>query len=215
MVRRVWYDVSLPIQPGAGQTTSYDPDRGTLNMAFRDPGGRSSPSGLLGWVGQVFQQVYSDRQLIPPGKYVAYNAFIGIILAGGAVLVALEPRLGSSRTAASLGVTGILLLAGIPVALLRPSIATRLLALHGAVLVGLAVALTAGSISWALRAPPHAPFRYAPGAGLVLLVYGMLQVAAFGPWPERAKRLRMVGLILGLGCEATVVVFLILRASRL
>ena len=183
-------------------------------MAFRDPGGGAPPRGLLGWVGQVFQQVYSDRELIPPGRYAGYNAFMGIILLGGGALVAVEPGLGSTRTAASVAAAGLLLLAGIPVALLRPSIATRLLALHGMVLVALAVALTAGSITWALRAPSHAPFRYAPGATLVLLVYGMLQIAAFGPWPGQAKRLRMAGVVLGLACEVAVGVFLILRATR-
>ncbi len=183
-------------------------------MAFGDPDGRPPPRGLLGWVGQVFQQVYSDRQLIPPGRYMAYNAFIGILLVAVASLVVVEPRLGSGRTATGLGAAGILLLAGIPVALLRSSIATRVLALHGAVLGGLAVALTGGSIRWALRAPAHAPFRYAPGAALVLLVYGMLQIAAFGPWPDRARRIRMAGLILGLGCELAVAGFLIARAAR-
>ena len=183
-------------------------------MAFGDPGGRPAPRGLLGWVGQVFQQVYSDRQLIPPGRYAACNAFIGLILLGVAAMVVMEPGLGSSRTAASVGAAGVLLLAGIPVVLLRPSIATRVLALHGAVLGGLAVALTAGSVRWALRAPPHTPFRYVPGAALVLLVYGMLQIAAFGPWRERAKRLRMAGLILGLGCELAIAGFMIARAAR-
>ena len=183
-------------------------------MAFSDPGGRPPPRGLLGWVGQVFQQVYSDRQLIPPGRYAAYNAFIGIILLGVAAIVAMEPQLGSSRTVGSVGAVGMLLLTGIPVAFLRPSIATRVLALHGVVLGGLAVALTAGSITWALQAPAHAPFRYAPGAALVLLVYGMLQIVAFDPWRERAKQLRMAGLIVGLGCELAIAVALIVRAAR-
>lgn len=183
-------------------------------MAVRDPGGGPPPRGLLGWMGQVFQQVYSDRELIPPGRYLAYNAFIGIILLGGATLVVVEPRLGSARTAVCLVAAGLLLLAEVPVALLRPAIATRLLSLHGTVLVGLAAALTAGSITWALRAPSHAPFRYAPGATLVLLVYGMLQIAAFGPWSGSAKRIRKAGLTLGLACELTTAVFLIVRATR-
>lgn len=183
-------------------------------MAPREPSGPTQPRGLLGWVGQVFQQVYSDRELILPGRYAAYNAFIGIILVGASILVIVEPRLGSFRTAGCLGAGGLLLLAGVPVALLRPASATRLLSAQGMVLVGLAIALTVGSVTWALRAPPHAPFRYVPGVTLVLLVYGMLQIAAFGPWPGCAKRIRMVGLILGLGCELTMAVSLIMRAVR-
>jgi hypothetical protein len=40
----------------------------------------------------LFAQVFSDRSLIPAERYVAYNAFVGLVLLLVAVLFAVEPR---------------------------------------------------------------------------------------------------------------------------
>ena len=78
----------------------------------------------------------------------------------------------------------------------------------------IALALAIGSVAWALTAPPAAPFRFAPGVTLVLLAFGMHQLATFGPWHARAGQLRKAGLVAGIICELAVATGLLLRALR-
>ena len=177
-------------------------------------GGRR-PDRKFAFLVDLFAQVNADRDLIGPGRYTVYNLFIGLILIAVAAIVLVEPGHGPGSAGLTLGAIGLLLCAGMPVARFRTRTLDRLLVAQGAALVALSLAVGFGSVVWALRAPPNAPFRYAPGLTLVSLLYGTLQIAAFGGWPAaRARRLRRAALLLGAACELALIVCLIVRLVR-
>jgi hypothetical protein len=78
-------------------------------------------SGRLGWLVDIARQVFSDREIISPGRYCAYNAFAGLILLAAAILMWVEPHLGSPRGGVVAAVAGMLLVSSVPVVLLRPA----------------------------------------------------------------------------------------------
>jgi hypothetical protein len=180
------------------------------------PGDRPpEPKGLFGWVAELFRQVSADRDLIGPGRYTAYNGLLGLILVGVAAIILVEPGHGSPLAGGALAVIGAVLCAGVPVARFRAGALDRVLVAQGGALVALALGLAAGSVRWALRAPPHAPFRYLPGLTLVLLVYGALQIAFYGGWrPGLDRRLRRAALLVGVGCEIVLAISLSIRLLR-
>lgn len=159
-------------------------------------------------------QVFSPREIIPPGTYCAYNAFAGIILLVAAILVHIEPGWGTTAGAAALGLVALVMMSAIPVALLRPAAVPALLVLQGSLFILLGLAFAADCVRWALFAPPLRPFRYAPGLVLVIVTYGALQAAGFGPSAARARRLRIAGLVAGILCELLVAGALAFRAFR-
>jgi hypothetical protein len=167
--------------------------------------------GWFGWLGDLVRQVFSDQELISPGRYCAYNAFAGVVLVAAAVLMQLEPRFGSPRMALPIGLVALVLLSAIPVAWGRPRAVPKLLILHGALFVLLGLAFAAESVRWAFFAPAPSPFRYAPGLSLAGLTYGALQVAGFGDW-AKPRRLRIAGLTAGVICEIVLAVALLIRA---
>jgi hypothetical protein len=170
--------------------------------------------GWLASVTELFAQVFSAREIISPGRYCAYNAFAGVILLAAAILVGIEPGLGTATGAGALGSVAVVMLSAIPVALFRPLAVPALLVLQGSLFILLGLALAADSVRWALFAPPFRPFRYAPGLALVMVTYGALQTAGFGPWAGRARSLRIAGLIAGILCELLVGGALAIRAFR-
>jgi hypothetical protein len=172
--------------------------------------------GRLGWVTDLFAQVFSTREIIPPGQYCAYNAFAGIILLGAAFLIGIGSGSGSGSVgiAVALGVTGLVMISGVPGALFRAGTVPRLLVFQGSLFVLLAFAYTVDSVKWAFLAPRFSPFRYAPGLALVLLTYGGLQVAGFGRWTGTRRRFRVACLIAGVLCELLIGSALLLRALR-
>ena len=176
---------------------------------------RMPPKGMLGWLAELVAQINADHDLIGPGRYVSYNFLIGLILIGVAAIILVEPGHGSASAGATLGVIGLLLCAGVPVARFRPGALDGVLLAQGTALVVLSLSLGAGAVLWALRAPPHAPFRYMPGVTLVLLVYGALQIASYrGGRAGFDRRLRRTALFVGAACELVVAASLIIRLYR-
>ena len=173
------------------------------------------PNRSFWWLSELAAQVHADRDLIGPARYTAYNFFLGLILIGVGAIILVEPGHGSAAAGAALGALGILLCAGVPVARFRTAALEHLLVAQGLALVVLSLGLAAGSLLWALRAPPHAPFRYLPGMILVPLVYGTLQIATFGGWrPEVNRRLRRTALFAGAACEIALAAGLIIHLVR-
>jgi hypothetical protein len=167
-----------------------------------------------GWLTALFAEVFATRPSIPEGRYLMLNAFGGLFLLLLAALILGEPR-GAGRSAAfALGASGFVLEISLLVSTIWRSLTPRLLAFHGFLLVSLALASAITSIDWALQAPPLSPFRYAPGLILVLMTYGMLQVAAFGPWTRGGRQIRLAGVVAGLVCELLVLVSFVVRAVR-
>ncbi len=173
------------------------------------------PKSSLGWLAELGAQINADRDLIGPARYTAYNFLIGLVLMGVGALILIEPGHGPAAGGGALCALGVLLAAGVPVAHLKTAALERLLVAQGAALVLLSLVLGGGSLWWALRAPPHAPFRYAPGMIFVPLVYGTLQVATFGGWrPEADRRLRRTAVFLGVACEIVLAAGLIFHLFR-
>jgi hypothetical protein len=157
--------------------------------------------GRLGWLVDLFRQVFSDRAIIPAGTYCAYNAFVGLLLLAAAVLMRVEPSFGSPRAGIAAALAAVALIAAVPVALRRPTAAPKLLFVHGLIFVLLAIALAVDAIGWTRLPPPRGAFRYAPGLTLVLFTYGGLQIGTFGPWRNRARAIRIGGLAVGVIIE--------------
>ncbi len=173
------------------------------------------PKESRGWLADLVAQIGADRDLIGPGRYAAYNLLIGLALAGVGAIILIEPGHGPAWAGAALGALGGLLCVGVLAARFFTGALDRLLVAQGTALVALGFGLAAGSLVWALRAPPHAPFRYLPGLALVPLVYGTLQIAAFGGWrPEVGRRLRRAALWVGVACEIAVAAALLVRSLR-
>lgn len=173
------------------------------------------PRGFFGWLTELSAQINADRDLIGAARYTAYNFLIGLILLGLGAVILVEPGHGRAAAGAALCAIGALLCAGVPVAKFRTGALERLLVAQGTALVVMSLIVGAGSLAWALRAPPHAPFRYLPGMILVPLVYGTLQVATFGGWrPEVGRRLRRAALLVGVTCELALAVGLVIRLLR-
>src|SRR3990172_1107186 len=96
------------------------------------------------------------------------------------------------------------MMSAIPVALLRRAALPSLLVLQVSLYNLLGLAFDADCVRWALFAPPLRPFRYAPGLVLVIVTYGALQAAGFGPSAARARGLRVAGLVARVLCELLV-----------
>jgi hypothetical protein len=172
---------------------------------------RTGPSASLR---ELVAQVFSERELIDPGTYAAYNIFVGLILVGAAVLVLVEPRVGPIALAVALGIAGLTMVAALPVAYLLPRATIGLLCAHGVLFILLALSLAGESIRWALLAPPLSSFRYLPGLIVAALTYGGLQVAVFGPRWANARRIRVASLTIGVLAELAVALALIVRFSK-
>jgi hypothetical protein len=125
-----------------------------------------------------------------------------LIVLGFAIAFSVDPPPGHDTRVVLVfaGVVGLCLLVGIPVTLLRPGGAPRLLAVHGALIVLLTLWLLSTSVRSTFVSSVTS-FRYFPGPILLGLSYGMLQVAQFGPWPRQARTLRLGGFIVGVTGE--------------
>ena len=99
-------------------------------------------------------------------------------------------------------------------AVLRPQLLSRSLVVQGLVIIVLGLTLTVDTIRYAATAPPQTMFHYIPGAIVVAVTYGMLQIAMFGSAVGCTPRLRIFGLILGVALELTAAGFLGARALR-
>ncbi len=109
---------------------------------------------------------------------------------------------------------GLLLSVGVIVLRVRERALPRLLAIHGGVFFLLGAALTTSSVRWALFAPAGSPFRYAPGLVLVVMTYSALLIGSFGPWQQRSRRVRVLGVWLGVFLELAILCSLLVRVSK-
>jgi hypothetical protein len=199
----------MPLDAGRRRRQS-----GTVTASEGAPLGTDRRRGRLDWVKDLFAQVFADREIIGPGQYCAYNAFVGVILLLFAVLSWVEPRGAPGIDVPLLGGGGLILVAGVALALLRPAVAVRFLAVHGVVIVVLAAWLWADSMKHVLSPGPLVNFKYLPGPILVATSYGALQIAAFGPWPRRARLVRLGGFVVGLLLELAMVASLLWRFRK-
>ena len=199
-----------PLRPGACRTV-YLP---LMTAGPQDDGDRRGARGGA----QLWAQLWSDRSLIPPARYCVYDAFVGVIALALAVMVLVEPGRGTTAHVVVYGAMGITLLGGPLLALRRPATLPRLLAINGVLLMGLGFFFAGDGAVWALRAPAQAPFRYAPGVSLCLLLFGAMHLADPGSDSvaivRRRRWVRKVALITGIICELFVVGTLIARAMR-
>jgi hypothetical protein len=163
----------------------------------------------------LFVQAFSDQSLIDPATYASYNIALGALLLVIAVLSRLQVAPGSIVETVVLAVAGTLLVSGLALVRVRPALLERLLLIQGVLVISLAFASASSTVVWSFRAPPHAQFRYLPGVTLVLMLYGFLQLAEFGPRTIRSSWLRRTGLWLGIGTELVSAACLLLRFTRI
>jgi len=162
----------------------------------------------------LFVQAFSERSLIDAGRYASYDIALGVLVLALAAISRLQVTPSPITETIALAVVGASLLSGLALLKLAPGLLLRWLALQGALIAGLGIALMGSTISWSLSAPPHAQFRYLPGAILLLTLFGSLRWAEFGPWPAQIARLRRGGLALALCAELLTALFLVLRFVR-
>jgi hypothetical protein len=171
------------------------------------------PGNTRAW--DLVVQVFSDREIVSAGRYCAYNAFVGLILVLAAALFWVDPKHRYAAFGAALcGVVGLIMMAGAPLALVRPRATLRLLAVHGALIVLVVTWLFVEAMMDALSPAPLVSFRYMPGPTLIAVTYGMLQIATFGPWPSQARRLRLAGFFTGVVAEIALAAALLARLGR-
>jgi hypothetical protein len=168
----------------------------------------------LGWLSALFRAAFAEQPTISQGRYVICNLGAGLLLLLIAGLMLGDPKLGSFGSEIGLGIAGLLLSAGVLVQRVRLSTLPALLAAHGVVFALLAGALTFTSVRWAFLAPAESPFRYAPGLILILTTYSALLIGVFGPWQRSSRRMRTVGVWLGVFLELCVLASLLVRASN-
>ena len=154
-------------------------------------------------VSSIFDQVFSDEQLIVPGQFLAANAVGGVVLTLFALALGIDPAQSDPNSLALL-VAGLALLALVLVAKLRARLLTRALIAQGVVVCTLGVWLTLDTIQWALTTPSPPSFHYAPGAITMAFTYGTLQIGSF-------VRLRVAGLIAGVALELVAAGFVLVR----
>jgi hypothetical protein len=172
------------------------------------------PRRRFDWLRLLFARVFSDQERIDAGRYCAYNAFIGLILLLAALLLWVEPDRLSEVGVPLCGTAGLILVSGVVLALKRPAAMFRLLAFHGVLIVLLACVFLGDGVRLALAAKPLVNFKYFPGPFLVAVTYGMLQTAAFGPWPKQARGVRIAGFVTGVAGEIAMAASLLYRFSR-
>ena len=158
-------------------------------------------------------QVFSPGGRLDAGRCCAANAFLGVVVLGGALALRLSgppDPLGGGRFAFAVA-GGAVLLAALVVPLVRPRFVPALLAAHGAIVVALAIAFALACAAWALEAPAERSFRYLPGLIVVGVAYGAALWADFGPGLAHPRRWRCAGFVAGAVVEA-VVAALVARA---
>lgn len=162
----------------------------------------------------LFAQAFSDQSLIDPAIYASYNIILGALLLVIAVLTRLQVAPSSLAETVVLAVAGVTLVSGLVLVRLRSERMERLLLVQSVLVIGLAIASAVSTVVWSFVAPPHAQFRYLPGVSLVLMLYGFVQLAEFGPQALRLSWLRRAGLFFGVGAELVVAMALTLRLTR-
>ena len=161
-------------------------------------------SRARGWpsiLRRLFGEIFADRPTLPISTYQGVNAGIGLLLAAGAGVFWAESN--------SLSAGPVWVVAGVVfwwlsllLSLARPTAVRLVLASQGVTLGVLALALTVHTVVWGLTASEDGSFRYGPGVVLVVTTYGMLLVGTFG---VGTRRVRQLGLWLGLACELVMV----------
>jgi hypothetical protein len=161
----------------------------------------------------LFDQVFSDEQLIKPQQYLTVNGVGGLILALFATALLLEPKHRDLGSAVLFGF-GVAILALVLVSVARPQLLARSLVVQGLFITGLGVYFTVDTLVWALMSPPLTMFHYAPGAIAIAITYGVLQIAIFGASRSLTPKLRMTGLISGVALELVAAGCVIVRFLR-
>jgi hypothetical protein len=171
----------------------------------------SRPSTQRARLTLIFDQVFSDQELIAPKQYLTVNLVAGLILVLWGLALVLEPARRSPATVALL-VSGGLLVGLVLLGMARNELVGRSLLVQGAIVSALGVFLAVDTIQWAVTAPPHAMFRYMPGAIAIAITYGVLQIAAFGTRRPLTSTVRIAGLISGGLLELVAAGFVVVRA---
>jgi hypothetical protein len=181
-------------------------------VAARDD--RNTPRASL--LRDLCAQLFSDGARIDAGRCCAYNAFLGILLLGGAVVlrVSAPPDPLGPRGFTLVVASAVVLLAALIVPLARPGLVPALLAAQGALIVVLAVGFALACAKWASGTPATRSFRYLPGLIVVGSTYGTALWADFGPARARPRPWRVAGFVVGLALEGVVAALIVMAAVR-
>jgi hypothetical protein len=178
---------------------------------------RDDDNAPRSFLGDLFAQLFADGTRIDAGRYCAYDAFLGFLLLGGAIVLRVSgpPDLLGAGGFAFVVASAVALLAGLVVPLVRPQRVPALLVAHGAIVLALTVAFALACAAWAVGDPATRPaFRYFPGLIVVGSTYGAALSANFGPARVRPRRWRVAGFVLGLALEVTVAVLVVATSIR-
>jgi len=162
----------------------------------------------------LFGQLASDTPRIDAGRWCAHNAFVGMILFGGALVLRFSggtDLLGTHSFALVLAAASALLVAAI-VPLARPAMVPLVLALDGVLIVALTVAFALACVWWTRQPAPRPSFGYLPGLITTGATYGAALWADFGPSRAHPRRWRLAGFVVGVALDATVAALVIAAA---
>lgn len=164
----------------------------------------------------LFGQVAAEHPRIDAGRWCAYNAFVGTILLGGALVLRLsgppDPLGPRAFVLVATSALGLILAAIVP--LLRPGLVPAVLAADGVLVIALTLAFAFACLYWARHAAPLRSFRYLPGLIATGTTYGAALWADFGPVRAHARRWRQSGFVVGVMLDAIIGVFVIAAALR-
>ncbi len=164
----------------------------------------------------LFGQVASNRPRIDAVRWCAYNAFVGTILLGGALVLRLSgpPDPLGPRAFVLVAASALCLILAAIVPLLRPGLVSAVLAADGVLVIALTFAFAFACLRWARHPAPMRSFRYLPGLIATGVTYGAALWADFGPVRAHARRWRQAGFVLGAVLDGVVGVFVIAAALR-
>ncbi len=163
-------------------------------------------AGRPSFLQDLFAQLGSEEPRIDAGRWCAHNAFAGVILLGGALVLRTSgppDLLGARGFALMAGSAAALILAAI-VPLVRPTLVRPLLALDGVLVMALTIGFAMACVGWARGAAGTRSFRYLPGLMTTAATYGSALWADFGPAGAHRRRWRRAGFAAGVALDAVV-----------
>jgi hypothetical protein len=159
----------------------------------------------------LFGQLWSDRPRIDAGRWCAHNAFVGMILIGGAFVLRFSgpPEQLGPRGFALVLSAGIALFVAAIAPLVQPALVRAVLAADGLVVIALTAAFAVACVSWTRETSPRGSFRYLPGFITTAATYGGALWADFGLSRAHPQRWRLAGFVLGVALDAVIGVLVI------
>ncbi len=170
---------------------------------------------MKGWLETLWEQVFRDERVTPPGWFLRSNLSIGLFASIVLYAGARHPERMNVAFAALVACTVATHVGGALIALAARRAVPTLIFVHGVVLLATTASFVATCLWLTVHATTLSNVRYLPGVALALFVYASLELRFFGPRPIRAMNLRRLGIILGIASElalATTLVRVLLRS---